>query len=111
MMGQSSSDCQSCPAGWYCDTTGLAEPRAKCAAGAYCITRATQANFTTADNTVEFGACPVDHYCEEGTAVPVSCGNGKTTEGLTSRSSYSDCRDCAAGKYCMSSPVADSTLT
>lgn len=110
-MGTSSADCQPCPAGWYCEGEGKSAPTAKCQAGSFCITSAVKGTFIAAENTVNFGLCPVDHYCEAGTAVPVSCGNGKTTERLTGRTSYTDCKDCEAGKFCVASPISDSVLT
>ena len=33
----SPSDCQLCPAGYYCPTTGLAEPAGLCDPGYYCV--------------------------------------------------------------------------
>jgi hypothetical protein len=30
------TDCSSCPAGYYCGSTGLTQPSGKCAAGYYC---------------------------------------------------------------------------
>ena len=33
---EAESDCTLCPAGWYCQQTGLTEPEAYCQQGYYC---------------------------------------------------------------------------
>lgn len=71
---QQVSECESCTAGYYCDTEGLTAPAGECPGGYYCP-RGTGDQFTF--------PCPIGFY-----------RNG------SAREAFSDCAECTAGYYC-----------
>eukprot|EP01012_Entosiphon_sulcatum_P020572 TRINITY_DN2549_c0_g1_i18.p1 TRINITY_DN2549_c0_g1~~TRINITY_DN2549_c0_g1_i18.p1 ORF type:complete len:7257 (+),score=712.60 TRINITY_DN2549_c0_g1_i18:702-21773(+) len=80
------SDCQACPAGEYCDNTGLTQPTGDCFAGFYCP-------MGTAFPTLK---CPFGYYCPNGSSVPLNCPSG-TFQDITGQST---CKACPEGYYC-----------
>lgn len=71
---QQVSECESCTAGYYCDTEGLTAPA---------------------------GECPGGYYCPVGTGANISypCPIGFYRDG-SARESFQDCAECIAGYYC-----------
>jgi len=86
-----------CPAGFFCDTLGLADYTANiCPAGYFCPlgTSVSTANL-----------CTPGHYCPGGTHDEIICDAG-TFQDLAQQTS---CKQCTAGNYCpytYSTPLA-----
>ena len=78
------SQCQTCPAGKYCEG-GKSDPSGNCAAGYFCEKHADSR--TPRTDTYGNGPCPAGYYCEQGTILPVPCPPGYFNEvtGGTSR--------------------------
>lgn len=89
------SECESCPAGYYC-TGGLSAPDAVCTAGYYCIGKASTA--TPTDSTTG-NICPVGHYCPAGSYQATKCPKG-TINDDQGDGAVGDCEACPAGFYC-----------
>ncbi|CAM9191532.1 unnamed protein product, partial [Ectocarpus fasciculatus] len=70
---QNNTACIACPAGYYCDDTGLS-------------------NFVHLP-------CPIAHYCTSGTSSPSPCPAG-TFRDEVGGASISDCRACPEGHFC-----------
>lgn len=86
---ESADQCDPCPPGQYC-LGGGSRPTGPCSAGSWCPSGATNPTFQT---------CPPGFYCTEGATVPAVCETpGTFTSGGARQSS--DCKPCAAGKYC-----------
>ncbi|RUS80256.1 hypothetical protein EGW08_011985, partial [Elysia chlorotica] len=86
------ADCQLCLPGFYCQSTGLAEPEGPCYPGYYCV----------GNNTSPIPAetiCPVGNYCPEGSYQPTPCPQGTLASSL-GNSNASDCELCNPGRYC-----------
>ncbi|XP_038634721.1 multiple epidermal growth factor-like domains protein 6 [Scyliorhinus canicula] len=65
--------CLPCIPGYACSGMALAQPIELCAPGFYCKERAK----STRPVDGETGdLCPEGHYCPEGTAIPLRCGDG-----------------------------------
>lgn len=91
-------DCQSCPAGKYCDVVGInsADIVSKnCKKGYQCIGGSTTPVPT--DGTLG-KICAPGKYCPEGTTVEIDCPGGsyEPRQGTSSPS----CQICPAGFYC-----------
>ncbi|GCC23266.1 hypothetical protein chiPu_0001660 [Chiloscyllium punctatum] len=87
--------CLPCPPGYACHRMALTQPSRLCAPGFYCKERAT----TTKPLDGETGdLCPEGHYCPEGTAMPLQCGDGSynNVTGLAEPSG-----ECSPGYYCI----------
>ena len=91
------SDCISCPAGYYCATTGLTSYSGPCTAGYLCSGSAVNAlgGLTTGTNN----PCPAGGYCPAGTprVIPCSIGYFMSASG---QSTSTSCQSCTAGYYC-----------
>lgn len=92
----SAAECEDCPPGKMCTTTGLSDATVKCTAGYYCV-RGVKVVNPPGDSTG--GACPAGHYCPEGTITPIACQPG-TINDLTGSSSVADCKLCPQRYYC-----------
>ena len=90
------AECQPCPPGHYCPSTGLEEPFGLCDAGYYCISGSPMSNPSNASYGDQ---CPPGHYCSIGTSTPAQCpvGTFLPTSGSTSSD---DCLLCSSGMYC-----------
>ena len=107
VCNQTSSTAEICPGGFYCKN-GIAHP---CPIGTYSnLTGA--ANITTCLScepgyfcdiiglvVYEHNPCPLGHYCEEGTIVPVPCPTG-THKNETRGRNMTECFPCPRGFYC-----------
>jgi hypothetical protein len=69
----SSSDCQQCSGGMYCDQVGLSLPAGSCQAGYFCL---YGANSSTPSQPNNADICPEGFYCPSGTVSPQSCPPG-----------------------------------
>ncbi|EDV28435.1 uncharacterized protein TRIADDRAFT_51343 [Trichoplax adhaerens] len=92
------TQCQSCPAGYYCATKGLAAPTGKCTAGFYCLPGSRTAQPKDISEGTG-GPCPKGNYCPEGSAAPVPCPPGRYS-GADHLTAETDCFVCPAGSYC-----------
>nr|XP_015192850.1 PREDICTED: uncharacterized protein LOC107075608 [Lepisosteus oculatus] len=78
------SSCWPCPAGFFCNGTGLRQATGLCAPGFYCLRGATSPmplDGVTGDK------CPPGYHCPQGTAVPQPCQDGtfSNTTGINFR--------------------------
>lgn len=82
----SESECLQCPAGYYCDEAGLANPKI-CPAGYYCP-----------NNTSDYSTnpCTIGHKCPEGSYTEIECPPGFYQD----ETQQSTCKSCTAGNYC-----------
>ena len=69
---QREDNCKPCPAGSYC-TGGTIT--GDCLAGYYCVSKNKVENpdGTDADPNVVGGLCPIGHYCQLKTVMPIPC--------------------------------------
>ncbi|XP_042627629.1 uncharacterized protein LOC122147787 [Cyprinus carpio] len=98
---RSAEECQSCPGGFNCASTGLTEPCGLCSDGFYC---AEKAETPTPIDGVSGHICPEGHYCPPGTTRPVPCDPG--TFVTVTQASQWYCVDrarllCPDGFYCL----------
>ncbi len=84
------TDCEQCPNGKYCGTTGLSTPGSDCTPGYYC---------QRGESSATASICPKGYYCPAGTAAPVPCPPG-TYNDITGKSVLGDCKSCPSGKFC-----------
>lgn len=71
--------CASCPAGYYCEGTGLTAYTGECDAGYFCAggdESATPGAATASIDGGESGLCPTGRYCPAGTTYPIPCPTG-----------------------------------
>lgn len=73
------SACLTCPAGYWCNQTGLA--------------------------SYLHYPCPLGHYCPAGVTAPEACPAG-TYRGTTGATSSADCAPCPPGEYCATGSTA-----
>ena len=59
--------------------------------------------------SLDYGQCPPNHYCVNGTTDPVQCDNG-TVYQYTHASAKDNCGPCPAGTYCVSGAPTPRTL-
>ncbi|OAF72051.1 hypothetical protein A3Q56_00182 [Intoshia linei] len=97
------SQCEPCPGGFYCDTTGIVTPTKKCSAGTaiiifryYCILGAKTA---TPTQSLLANICKPGHYCVVGSVNPIPCPIGSFSSSFGLKTA-TECTDCTAGKYC-----------
>ncbi|KAM4702881.1 uncharacterized protein WCC33_011421 [Rhinophrynus dorsalis] len=90
------SQCTACPPGYYCDSVGLSAPTGLCLPGYYCATGVSMSAPTGENFTGDGGACPVGHYCPQGSVHPLACPEG--TYNIFSHQNV--CSPCPAGHYC-----------
>ena len=85
-------DCLPCPAGKFCNDTGLVAPAGDCFAGYLCVANERVPNPASA-------LCPVGHYCLVGAVNATMCppGTVRKTPGGASRN---DCMPCDPGYFC-----------
>jgi hypothetical protein len=84
------NDCENCPYGKYCGTTGLTTPGSDCNAGYYC-----GRGSDTATETI----CPAGYYCPSGTPYPIHCPPG-TYNAVTGGTTSANCTPCPDEMYC-----------
>ena len=100
------TECTPCTPGKYCGTTGLQAPTSDCAAGYFCELGAASSKPPLLafkwQNVVGGGVCPKGHYCPTGTAIPITCPQGKfaNVTGLHTESGALGCMACMPGKFC-----------
>ncbi|KAG9392255.1 hypothetical protein J8273_5240 [Carpediemonas membranifera] len=87
------SQCTSCSAGKYCETTGLTEPAGDCSEGYYCAGGATT---PTPTDGISGNVCPAGFYCPAGSSTPTACPRGTYNPSTGAEA----CLSCAAGSYC-----------
>ncbi|KAJ8397174.1 hypothetical protein AAFF_G00440080 [Aldrovandia affinis] len=114
------SSCWLCPAGFFCNGTGLTQPSGLCAPGFYCRDGAKS---PAPDDGVTGSRCPVGFHCPLGSTLPLNCPDGTytnttgtpspcATEHRTPRRQCSvmvrrlcpgaaRCLDCPLGRYCL----------
>ncbi|CAG9314260.1 unnamed protein product [Blepharisma stoltei] len=78
--------CKPCPAGYYCDDTGIGDyTQYPCKKGYFCVLGATSyipcppgtvGSSSVAGSASDCPACPGGYYCEEATTSPVACTIG-----------------------------------
>lgn len=106
-----SSQCLDCPAGKYCDRSGLTEPAGDCAKGHYCTGGTTRSNPVTSPGDDQNGdLCDPGRYCPNGTtnADAYRCPPGTYSESRGNRD-VTQCLDCSAGFYCPDSGTVTPT--
>ncbi|KAL2085398.1 hypothetical protein ACEWY4_018718 [Coilia grayii] len=93
-----SSEPQPCPAGAFCNSTGLSLPSGPCLPGFYCTGRAFRPN---PRDGLTGNICPPGAYCGEASEEPERCpvGTFSMATGLVRRS---ECQTCTEGHYCSS---------
>jgi len=107
VCNQTSSRAEKCPGGYYCidgiaiacpigtysNTTGASNITTclTCEAGYFCDSEGLV--------VYEHNPCPLGHYCDYGTIVPVECPEG-THRNETTGGNITDCFPCPAGFYC-----------
>ncbi|XP_034024624.1 signal peptide, CUB and EGF-like domain-containing protein 3 [Thalassophryne amazonica] len=92
------NDCSPCPAGSFCNSTGLTEPSGPCSPGHFCTLGSVEA----APVSQRYGdVCTTGHFCPQGSGSPQSCPAGSFLP-EPGASSASHCKCCPAGKYCLS---------
>ncbi|XP_053729819.1 SCO-spondin isoform X1 [Synchiropus splendidus] len=113
---ESESECQPCPAGWYC-LAGSGSPSGRCSSGHYCpagTAYGTQFPCPAGTFSIHMGSrqkedcliCPDGSFCREGTSKPSPCPpstfrrqkGGQTPE---------DCSACPAGYFCSRSATVN----
>ncbi|XP_061734344.1 neurogenic locus notch homolog protein 3-like [Nerophis ophidion] len=89
------SFCLLCPAGLYCNSSGLTQPSGTCDTGFYCSGRAVSPKPL---DGITGDLCPVGHYCPVGSASPTRCPDGTSTNTTGAET----CHECPSGSYCLS---------
>ena len=85
-----------CPAGSYCNSTGMTAPR-PCPAGSFCPTVGTVVPYT----------CPAGNYCPSGSDAVTQCPPGS----MCNTTGMSVPLPCPAGSFCPAGTVIPSTCT
>eukprot|EP00347_Sterkiella_histriomuscorum_P016022 403354791 len=88
------SDCSPCPAGLYCDSTGMSSPSGQCDAGYYCPQGSTSPR--DPDHI-----CPLGHKCAQGSIEPIECDSYTYQDTLGN----DECKDCPPGYTCTSTTI------
>nr|XP_057935999.1 SCO-spondin isoform X4 [Doryrhamphus excisus] len=91
---QNVSFCLLCPAGLYCNTTGLIQPSGLCYTGFYCSGGAVSPKPL---DGITGDICPVGHHCPMGSASPTLCPDGMSTNTTGAETCY----ECPPGSYCL----------
>ncbi|XP_038155551.1 uncharacterized protein LOC119792815 [Cyprinodon tularosa] len=96
-MGLSNkSDCELCPPGRYCSSSGLAAPSGVCSPGFLCI----QGSVSSQPEEGPTGRpCSAGFYCPQGTNYMVPCPAG-TFSSIAGAVSQEVCQPCLPGHYC-----------
>ncbi|KAK7882552.1 hypothetical protein WMY93_028726 [Mugilogobius chulae] len=81
-----------CPAGFYCNQTGLEAPAGPCVPGFFCPKGSIDTYSTP---------CPQGHFCPVATSIPLPCPAG-TVKDLQGGATVEACRPCPPGHYCHS---------
>ena len=84
----SSTKCTPCREGWYCDDSGLTEPKTECDPGFYCPSGQNRSNPYK---------CPAGMHCPKGSASPKPCPAGTFVD----YPQASECHSCPASYYCV----------
>ncbi|KAL7831753.1 hypothetical protein AOLI_G00293010 [Acnodon oligacanthus] len=112
---QNLSACWPCPAGLFCNNTGLIQPTGVCAAGFYCV---SGAKTSIPEDGVTGNRCPAGYFCPQGCTSPQPCPDG-TYSNSTGAAECSDCPPgwlclegeeaqlCPEGHYCLGGTVED----
>ncbi|KDO27716.1 hypothetical protein SPRG_22196, partial [Saprolegnia parasitica CBS 223.65] len=89
------TDCLSCPPGFFCQTSGLVQPSGPCMAGYTCTGGAMFPN----PNGQSYGTiCPAGMYCPLGSALPLPCPLG-TYRPNTLGQNLTDCTPSPGGTF------------
>nr|XP_047130962.1 uncharacterized protein LOC100202447 isoform X1 [Hydra vulgaris] len=120
-------DCQQCPAGYYCEPSGLSNPAGECPPGYFCplgtgfkylnpCPVGFYRNASAARSSMDCSVCIAGMYCDEpglpfpkdcpqgsfcptGSTIPQPCPSGYYGNSTHLRRSK-DCTACEAGMYC-----------
>ncbi|XP_026719422.1 zonadhesin-like [Athene cunicularia] len=87
-------ECQPCPGGYYCNSSGQSAPSGHCSAGYYCVTRAQT---PTPTDGLSGAPCPVGHFCPLGSRSPAPCPPGSYSPHIRGEK----CHACPEGDYCV----------
>ncbi|CAM9824345.1 unnamed protein product [Bubo scandiacus] len=87
-------ECQPCPGGYYCNSSGQRAPSGHCSAGYYCVARAQT---PTPTDGLSGAPCPVGHFCPLGSRSPAPCPPGSYTPHIRGEK----CHACPEGDYCV----------
>ncbi|CAG2223568.1 unnamed protein product [Mytilus edulis] len=103
------TQCTQCTGGFYCDVKNLTVESGPCDAGYFCRSGSDdqQPSGLTAGDA---GPCPVGHYCPQQTQDPIQCPAG-TFNNETMLTAESSCQQCLPGYYCDIPGVDMSTPT
>ncbi|CAI5693753.1 unnamed protein product [Oreochromis niloticus] len=96
-MGLSNkSDCEFCPPGRYCSSSGLAAPTGVCSAGYLCIQGSVSPQ---PEDDPTGGHCSAGSYCPRGTSYMIPCPAG-TFSSIEGAVSLEACQPCLPGHFC-----------
>ncbi|XP_070399298.1 uncharacterized protein K04H4.2-like [Nothobranchius furzeri] len=96
-MGMSNnSDCELCPPGRYCSSSGLSAPSGVCSPGYLCIHGSVSAQ---PEEGSTGGRCSTGSYCPQGTSYMVPCPAG-TFSYIDGAVSVEACQPCLPGHFC-----------
>eukprot|EP00002_Diphylleia_rotans_P010730 TRINITY_DN2129_c0_g1_i2.p1 TRINITY_DN2129_c0_g1~~TRINITY_DN2129_c0_g1_i2.p1 ORF type:complete len:5186 (-),score=657.71 TRINITY_DN2129_c0_g1_i2:603-16160(-) len=83
------SDCEKCPAGFYCSAYGLSSAEGPCDEGYFCPQG-------TKESSPPNSICPAHHMCPTGSALPTPCPQGTHQANVA----QAHCDSCPAGFKC-----------
>ncbi|NXE08447.1 AB24G protein, partial [Lophotis ruficrista] len=92
---RSLQECQPCPGGYYCNSSGQRAPSGHCSPGYYCV---AGAQTPTPTDGLSGALCPVGHFCPLGSRSPAPCPPGS----YMPHTHGEKCHACPAGEYCVS---------
>ncbi|XP_014797053.1 PREDICTED: multiple epidermal growth factor-like domains protein 11 isoform X3 [Calidris pugnax] len=92
---RSVQECQPCPGGYYCNSSGQRAPSGHCSPGYYCVTKAQT---PTPTDGLSGAPCPVSHFCPLGSGSPAPCPPGSHMP----HTHGEQCYPCPVGEFCVS---------
>ncbi|KAM8989348.1 uncharacterized protein PRD47_016773 [Ara ararauna] len=92
---RSLQECQPCPGGYYCNSSGQRAPSGPCSPGYYCISGAQSSAPT---DGLSGAPCPINHFCPLGSSSPAPCPPGS----YVPHTHGEVCHACPEGEYCAS---------
>lgn len=94
--GMSTSDCVSCPPGYYCLGDGLPTPTGQCTAGYYC---------TSGSSDPKQNEAVAGYYTPAGSVDKIPCARGT----YNPSAGQASCTECPAGSYCKDEAMTTAT--